>query len=147
MTLCRGRAVNPKTEKFLPKMRFLTKPGHHAKRGFCVFADEFRTRSEHHFHQVETTTPISNQLFKPWWAPPAHSPAVPSAGAVQTFISLIVQGTEQPTLICAQHSTQAAQGFILLFLGNKILEFPTGLLQSSHSHLQGKSHLQAIRGF
>lgn len=126
MTMCRGRPLDPKAEKFLPKLCLLTKACHYNRRQFCVFTHEFGSCSEGPVCQGDTRTVSVPVPLDPMGIT-SQSIRGTSTGAVQTFITLILQGTEQASSMHLR--SMGITGVPLPLLGSKTSEFQfhTGL--------------------
>lgn len=147
MMMCRGKALDPKAEKFLPKLCLLTK--------LSLYQETVL-----HFHSwawnLQRRFCLSgrhkNCLCTWFFRPHGHHQAVH-----QRHIHWCSANIYNPdparhwaSVIHAQHlRSMGSTGVPLALLGNKISEFQfhTGLLHSYNGYLWGNSPLQAIKGF
>lgn len=117
MMMCRGRALDPKAEKFFPKLCLLTKPCHCTRRPFCIFTHELETCSEDPICQGDTRTVSVPGPLDPMGIT-SQSIRGTASGAEQTFITLILRGAKQCSASMLSISgAWAAQECPLLFWG------------------------------
>lgn len=113
----------------LPKLCLLTEPCHCARRGFCIFAGELGTCSEHHVRQGDTITVTAPSPLNPH----GHHRLVHERHRDSSAINWCGANIYKPdparhwaTLICAQHLRSMGSTRVhLAFLGNKTSEFHT----------------------
>lgn len=102
----------PKGWEVSSKLCFLTK----ACRQFCIFTCEFGTCSESPIFQGDTRTVSVPAPLDPMGIT-SQSIRGTSTGAVQTFITLILQGSEQASFMLSTSGAWAAQECPSLFWG------------------------------
>lgn len=117
--MCRGRALDQKAEKFLPKLCLLTKACHCTRRQLCIFTHEFGTCSEGPLCQGDTRTVSVPGSLDPMGITSQSSRGT-STAAVQTFVTLILQGTGQASSMLSPSEAWAAQECPSLFWGIRL---------------------------
>lgn len=142
MKMCRGRALDPKAEKFLPKLCLLTKT-------LSLHQEIVLLMSLEPSVKVRLSRRQKNCLCTWPFRPPGHHH--------QRHMHWCSANIYNPdpakhwaSLIRAQHlRSMGSTGVPLALLGNKASEFQfrTGLLHSWKGYLRRNSPLQALKGF
>lgn len=101
----------PRLRSCLPKVYLLTKPC--TRRELCIFAGEFGICSGHQVCQEDKII-VTAPCPLNWASPVSSKIAVLWTGALQTFISLILRGTEQHSHLLSISGARVAQEFTLL---------------------------------